>query len=404
MALMAANLFGHPSEHMKLVGITGTNGKTTSTYLVKSVLESGGGKVLLIGTIEYILGDTVLQTATHTTPESLDLQRLMASALADGASSTVMEVSSHALAMNRVYGIPFKAAVFTNLTQDHLDFHLTMEEYFKAKKILFDSLSPESFAIVNIDDEYGKRIVADTRAKKVYYGFRDDAEFRVVRSISTDQGTLLDIRYGGNDFRVDSALVGKFNAYNLTGSFAVGVMLGCDPAVAAESLGRVKNIKGRFERLDSGKGFLVIIDYAHSPDSLQKTLQAARELLYESGKGGRLINVFGCGGNRDKTKRPRMGKISEDLSDLTIVTSDNPRFEDPAAIVDEIMKGMTLQPDKVFRIVDRSEAIVAGLKLARPDDIVVIAGKGHENYQDIKGVRRHFDDREEVEKELGLKN
>ncbi len=404
LALISANFYRHPAERLKVVGITGTNGKTTSTYLIKSTLQSAGERVLLVGTINYLLNDEPFEAATHTTPESFDLNRMMASAIEQKATCAVMEVSSHSLVMNRVYGIPFKVAVFTNLTQDHLDFHRTMEEYFKAKKILFDSLSSTSVAVVNIDDEYGERIIADTHATKVFYGFGSRADFQIVKSSFGVEGTSIVIRYQGKEYSINSKLVGKFNAYNLAGAFAAAVSLGYSPSLAAAALGKVENVKGRFERVDSGKGFLVVVDYAHSPDSLQKTLQAAREILKSAGRDGRLITVFGCGGNRDRTKRSKMGKISEDLSNITIVTSDNPRFEDPEAIVDEILSGMNARDEKVLRIVDRREAIHESLKRARPNDIVVLAGKGHENYQDVKGIKHHFDDREEVEKALGLRS
>ncbi len=404
LALFSANLFNHPADRLNVVGITGTNGKTTCTYLIDSVLRSAGEKVLLVGTISYLLDGEPFGTATHTTPESVDLNRMMALALEQKATYAVMEVSSHSLVMSRVYGIPFKVAVFTNLTQDHLDFHKTMEEYFKAKKTLFDGLSPDSYAVVNIDDEYGKRIVSDTSARKVFYGFGAEADFRIVSSSFGVDGTSVVIRYNGSDFAVSSRMVGKFNAYNLAASFTAVVLMGYDGAVAAEALSKVELVKGRFERVDSGRGFLVVVDYAHSPDSLQKTLQAAREILQSAGKNGRLIAVFGCGGNRDRGKRPKMGKIAEDMSDLVIVTSDNPRDEDQDAIVDQILSGMSQQSERVARIVNRREAIRESIRRARENDIVVLAGKGHEDYQEIRGVRHHFDDREEVEKALGLKS
>ena len=403
LALLSANLFNHPADRLKTVGITGTNGKTTCTYLVKSVMKSAGEKVLLVGTIDYLLDDQPFEEATHTTPESLDLNRMMATALERKATCAVMEVSSHSLVMNRVYGVPFRVAVFTNLTQDHLDFHKTMEEYFRAKKILFDELPSNAFAVSNSDDEYGRRIVADTVARKIFYGFDKSADFCIMKSSFGIKGTSVVISYQGKEFSINSGLVGKFNAYNLAASFAAAVVMGYDTREAADALSSVEMVKGRFERVDSGKGFLVVVDYAHSPDSLQKTLQAAREILKETGKNGRLVTVFGCGGNRDRGKRPKMGKIAEDLSDLIIVTSDNPRDEEPGAIVDEILAGISQKDNRVRRIVDRREAISESLKLARENDIVVVAGKGHEQYQEIKGVRHHFDDREEVERALGLR-
>ena len=404
LALISSNFYEHPAEKLKVVGITGTNGKTTSTYLIKSIMQAAGEKVLLVGTITYQLNDQPLEAATNTTPESLELNRMMAQAAERGANSAVMEVSSHSLVMDRVYGIPFRAALFTNLTQDHLDFHRTMEEYFKAKKMLFDSLPASSIAISNIDDQYGKRIVADTSAKKRFYGFEPDADFIIVKSSFGIDGTSIVVRHDGKDFSINSKLIGKFNIYNLAGAFAAAVSLGYDPTIASDALSKVQSVKGRFERIDSGKGFVVVVDYAHSPDSLQKTLQSAKEMLNSAGRSGRLITVFGCGGNRDRTKRPKMGKIAKELSDITIVTSDNPRFEDPEAIVDEILAGINVNDDKVLRIVDRREAISEALKRTLPNDIMVLAGKGHENYQDVRGVKHHFDDREEVENQLGLKN
>ncbi len=403
LALISANFYRHPAEHLKVLGITGTNGKTTSTYLVQAVLKSAGEKVLLVGTINYLLDGKTISAAVNTTPESLDLQKMMATSVEQGATAAVMEVSSHSLIMNRVYGISFDAALFTNLTQDHLDFHGTMEEYFKAKKILFDSLGPDAVAVVNIDDAYAGRIIADTKAKKVTFGTDPRADFRITESEYSLMGTNVVIKYRGNDFQVNSKLVGKFTVYNLAGAFALTVSTGFSPSLVAGALEGVQNVKGRFERIDSGKGFLVVIDYAHSPDSIQKTLQSAREILNAAGQGGRLIALFGCGGNRDRTKRPQMGRISEEMSDLTIITTDNPRFEDPDVIAEEVISGMPKGSKKVLKILDRHEAILEALRRAAPNDVVLLAGKGHEDYQIVKDVKYHFNEREEVEKALGLR-
>jgi UDP-N-acetylmuramoyl-L-alanyl-D-glutamate--2,6-diaminopimelate ligase len=402
LALISANFFGWPGKRLKVIGVTGTNGKTTSTYLIEWILRSAGENVLLVGTIKYMLNGERLESATNTTPESFELNRMMATAVAKKATCAVMEVSSHSLVMDRVFGIPFKAALFTNLTQDHLDFHLTMEEYFKAKKILFDGLTGDCLAVVNIDDEYGGRITSGTLARKVTYGFAPQSDFQIVKFSFGAYGTEIAIKHRTEEFEIKSSLAGRFNAYNLAGAFATAVSLGYDSRLAAEALCKVPGVKGRFERIDSGKGFMVVVDYAHSPDSLQKTLQSAREILGSEGKGGKLIAVFGCGGNRDRTKRPKMGKIAEDLSDITIVTSDNPRFENPEAIIDEIFAGIRSHDESVLRIPDRGDAIKKALNLARPNDIVILAGKGHEDYQDVRGIKHHFDDREEVEKALGL--
>jgi len=400
LALISANYFGWPAKKLEVIGVTGTNGKTTSTYLIEWVLRMAGEKALLVGTIRYMLGGETIEAATNTTPESFELNRMLAMAAAKKAKHAVMEVSSHSLVMDRVFAIPFKAALFTNLTQDHLDFHGTMEDYFRAKKILFDGLSEDSFAIVNIDDSYANRIVENCKAKRVFYGFSPDADFQICNFAFGVEGTELTIKHHGATYEIRSGLVGRFNAYNLTGAFASAVALGHEPTSVAAALSNVPSVKGRFERIDSGKGFLVVVDYAHSPDSLQKTLQSAREILTSEAGNGRLLTIFGCGGNRDRTKRPKMGKIAQDLSDETIVTSDNPRFENPETIADEVLAGMRAGDEHVFRIIDRSTAIRKGIELARPHDIVVLAGKGHEDYQDIRGIKHHFDDREEVEKIL----
>lgn len=403
LAILSANFFGHPSDKLKIVGITGTNGKTTCSYLVKSILEDSGESVLLIGTINYLLNDKVIQAATHTTPESLELNQLMASALKQGATSAVMEVSSHSLFLQRVYGMKFRTALFTNLTQDHLDFHGSMENYFKAKKILFDELSAEAVGVVNLDDEYGNKIMSNSAASRLTYGFNPEADLRIIDASYSTEGTKIRVSYEGKTYSIFSKLVGRFSSYNLCGAFGAGISFGIDPEKVAESLSKVERVRGRFERVDTHNGFMVVIDYAHTPDSLEKTLESARDILKTAGKGGRLITVFGCGGNRDRTKRPRMGKIAVELSDLVVVTSDNPRFEEPEAIVDEILSGIQ-DMKNVIKIVDRREAIRESLKLAKENDLVVIAGKGHEDYQDIKGVKYHFDDREEVEKALGLRD
>ncbi len=404
LALISANFYRHPGRRMKVIGITGTNGKTTSTYLIQAILKAAGEKVLLVGTIHYLLDDNKIGAAVNTTPQSLELQRMMDSSIEQGATAAVMEVSSHSLVMNRVYGTPFTAALFTNLTQDHLDFHQTMEEYFKAKKILFDSLGPDSIAVVNLDDRYAERIVAGTKARRIFFGTDPVSDFRIVESEFTLRGTSILIKYEGRSFAIDSKLVGKFNVYNLAGAFALAVSMGYSPSLVAKALSGVRNVRGRFERIDSGKGFLVVIDYAHSPDSIQKTLQSAKEILNAAGRGGKLITLFGCGGNRDRSKRPQMGKISEEMSDLTIITTDNPRFEDPDMIADEVISGMPKGSSKVLKILDRHEAILEALGRARPHDLVILLGKGHENYQIIKDVKYHFDEREEVAKALGLES
>ncbi len=394
LAQMAATFFGHPSRRLMLVGVTGTNGKTTTTHLIRSVLEAGGMRVGLIGTIEYLIGDERI-TATHTTPESLELNMLLAKMADRGCTAAVMEVSSHSLAMNRVYGLEFHAAVFTNLTQDHLDFHGTMEAYFAAKKILFDTLPAGSWAIVNSDDAAGTRIAAGTQAQVVTYGLGDAVTVSAVDTTMNVRGMTLTLRHGRSRQPVRSALTGRFNLSNILAACATGVALKIPDARIAEGVASVRQVRGRFEQIVSPKGWTAIVDYAHTPDALENCLRTIRELIPPGG-GPRVITVFGCGGNRDRGKRPIMGGIASGMSDLTFVTSDNPRNEDPGAIIDEILKGV-LPGKAVHREPDRRTAIRAALREAHPGDVVLIAGKGHENYQVIGESRTHFDDREEVE-------
>jgi UDP-N-acetylmuramoyl-L-alanyl-D-glutamate--2,6-diaminopimelate ligase len=397
LAKISANYFGHPSKRLQLLGVTGTNGKTTSTHLLKSILESTGQKVGLIGTIEYKVGKEPIP-AVHTTPESLELNELLDTMLKNGCHSVVMEVSSHALALDRVYGFDYQLALFTNLTQDHLDFHGTMDAYFGAKKILFDGLSKQSVAVTNLDDERGLSIVSETKARRVTYGVQKRADLTVKNVKVGLDGILLDVKYNDGSMSLTSPLTGQFNVYNLLGVTASALALGIGARDIQVGIERVKSVRGRFERIVSPDGWTAIIDYAHTPDALQKTLETIREL--RSGiQQGRIITVFGCGGNRDRDKRPQMGRIASELSDVTIVTSDNPRHEDPESIVDEILKGIR-SGTKVLRIVDRKEAIIAGLEMAQPGDVVLIAGKGHETYQVLGDEKIHFDDREVVEAHL----
>ena len=394
LAQMAANYYRHPSRRLTLIGVTGTNGKTTTTHLIKGVLEAGGADVGLIGTIEYLIGSERLP-ATHTTPESLELNGLLARMVDRGCSAAVMEVSSHSLAMHRVYGLEFRGGVFTNLTQDHLDFHGTMERYFAAKKILFDSLPAGSHAVVNSDDDAGMRMVAGTRADIVTYGVRKPAMVTASVTGMDVHGMTLTVRHGNVTREVLSSLTGRFNVSNILAAYAAGVALAVPDAVVAGGIAAVQSVRGRFEQIRSAAGWTAIVDYAHTPDALENCLRTIREVL-PPGSRSRVITVFGCGGNRDRGKRPLMGRIASDLSDLVVVTSDNPRNEEPEAIIDEILKGVPAGRT-VRRIADRREAIRAGLRLAAAGDVVLIAGKGHEDYQVVGEARSHFDDREEIE-------
>jgi UDP-N-acetylmuramoyl-L-alanyl-D-glutamate--2,6-diaminopimelate ligase len=394
LARMAANYYGHPARKLMMIGVTGTNGKTTTTHLVKSILEANGEKVGLIGTIEYAIGAEKMQ-ALHTTPESLELHGLLARMVNAGCTSVSMEVSSHALQQSRVHGIEFRAAVFTNLTQDHLDYHGTMENYFQAKKILFDELPEGSSAITNADDPWGLQITASTKARTLRYGVESTADVRASNIDLSLKGISIDIEYGKMKHRVTSPLVGRFNVHNILAAYTTGKAIGVSEQALQQGIASLRAVKGRLERVDSPKGWTAIIDYAHTPDALQKCVRAVRELM----SGGRIITVFGAGGDRDKTKRPLMGTVAASLSDLAIVTSDNPRTEDPQQIIRDVVAGIP-EPARVLQIVDRREAIRKATELARPGDVIVIAGKGHEEYQVIGTQKIPFSDRAVVEEFL----
>ena len=394
LALMAANFYGHPSKQLELIGVTGTNGKTTTTHLLKSILESQGKRVGLIGTIGHQVGEEKLP-ATHTTPESLELNQILATMVQKGCTAVVMEVSSHALSLSRVYGLQFDAATFTNLTQDHLDFHGSMEEYFRAKKLLFDNLPAESFAITNADDEHGAGIVKDTKATSTDYGIKSTAQFVAEDIHVSVSGTSFSIRHGNRTQNVTSSLIGRFNVANILAAYATASMLGVDSEDILSGIERTKSVRGRFENIASPKGWTAVVDYAHTPDALKNCLQAIHDMLPTERKT-KVITVFGCGGNRDRGKRPQMAKIASALSDITVVTSDNPRKENAEEIIKEVMTGIQLGA-KVFEEVDRRKAIRMALGLAGSGDVVLIAGKGHEDYQIIGDTKIPFDDREEVE-------
>ncbi len=411
LALLADAFYSHPSRRLKLIGVTGTNGKTTTTYLVKSIIEAARVTAGLIGTIDYRVGDRVYP-APNTTPESLDLQRLLSEMAGLGVSSCVMEVSSHALELGRTVGCRFAAAAFTNLTQDHLDFHRTMESYFQAKLLLFAGLSPDAFAIVNTDDARAAEIISATRAQVITTGMSDSASIR-------PSGT---IRHGINGLSftavtpsgavtVESPLVGRHNIYNILTAIGLGVAMGFGSDVIAAGIKNMKAVPGRMEKVAAGQSFGVIVDYAHTEDALVRLLEAVREIA-----AGRIITVFGCGGDRDRTKRPKMGAAAAKGSDVVIVTSDNPRTEDPLMIISEIESGMASEGTRVpllkegvrrtdgrtpyVVIPDRHDAIVKAVGTAQPGDVVVLAGKGHEDYQIIGEKKMHFDDREVAREEI----
>ncbi len=398
LAVMSANYFGHPAKRLRLIGVTGTNGKTTTTYLIRQLLElsspSMHGKVGMIGTIEYVVGNEKYP-ATHTTPESLELHRLFATMVEKGCTHVVMEVSSHSLYQDRVYGLEFAAAVFTNLTQDHLDYHDTMENYFQAKKILFDSLPSSSWAVTNSDDAFGLKIAQGTKASVLTYSVNGTSDVSASNVSLSINGTSFVLRHHAEEIELHSQLVGRFNVYNILAAYSAGIALGIPAPSIKAGVASFSSVPGRFERILSPGGWSAIIDYAHTPDALEKCLNTIRDVL-PAQSSNRIITVFGAGGDRDKTKRPLMGKIVDALSDIAVVTSDNPRTEDQNAIIDDVMKGVHRKKDLIVEP-DRRRAITNALSMARSGDIVLLAGKGHEDYQIIGKTKHHFSDREIVQ-------
>ncbi len=393
LAEISNAFFKEPSKKMKLVGITGTNGKTTTSYFIKNIFEAAGNKVGLVGTIANYVGAREIKTSL-TTPESSDLNGLFFEMVNEGCSQVVMEVSSHSLVLNRVYALNFAAGVFTNITSDHLDFHLNFENYFNAKKILFDSLAGSTFAIYNIDDRNGSAIVKDSKAKSFSYGTSANADF-ILSDINFDlTGTYFLINFDGEKIKVSTSLVGEFNAYNAAAAFATAVLLGVNKETAIEGIKNTMQVPGRFEVVGKGNK-KVVIDYSHTADSLEKALLAIRKIVKDAHP---VYTVFGCGGNRDKTKRPVMGKIASELSKRAIITSDNPRFENPFEIIEQIKSG--IEKDNCEVIENREEAIRHAIINSEDDAVILIAGKGHENYQEINGERNHFSDKEVAEKYL----
>ncbi len=398
MAIMAARLAGDPSGHMAVVGVTGTNGKTTCAYLAQSVLDAAGLPSGLIGTVEVRVGGRS-SVPTHTTPESVEVQALLSAMLAAGDTACAMEVSSHALHQGRVAGIRFAGAIFTNLTRDHLDYHGTMEAYSDAKRLLFDrpeGHGPNPPAAVNVDDACGRRLAADLPV--VRYGIDSpDADVAPERLDSGVRGFTATIRTPRGPMQVTSALRGRFNVMNVLAVVAMGEAMGLDQTSVALGIAALRGVPGRLEPIEAGQPFEVLVDYAHTPDSLENVLAAGRALLGT----GRLIVLFGCGGDRDTGKRPEMGAIGRRLADVCIVTSDNPRSEDPEAIIREIVAGAGTGPAVLVVQPDRRAAITEAIAMARPGDLVLIAGKGHESGQEAHGVVTPFDDRLVAREVLG---
>ncbi|MEK9142468.1 MAG: UDP-N-acetylmuramoyl-L-alanyl-D-glutamate--2,6-diaminopimelate ligase [Nitrospirota bacterium] len=397
LGLLGSRFYGDPSLHIRMIGVTGTNGKTTTTYICKALLEALGRPVGLIGTVAYQIGERSMP-ATHTTPGSLELQQLLVEMVANGCTTAVMEVSSHALAQDRTSGCEYDVAVFSNLTQDHLDFHKTMEEYFQAKLRLFSGLKSgrkaKKRAIVNIDDPSGHRIVECCPAPVWTYAVKAKADLRAEAVRLSLQGTTFTAATPAGSFLIESHLVGEHNVYNLLAAIGVAIHEGATPAQIREAVAKVINVPGRFERVIAGQPFTVAVDYAHTEDALVRLLTAAQAV-----KTGRIITVFGCGGDRDRGKRPKMGEAAVRYSDVVILTSDNPRTEDPCSILEQVEVGvieaLRQRPHVQYRKVpDRREAIEEAVREAQNTDTVLIAGKGHEDYQIIGTKKIHFDDRE----------
>ena len=382
--LLASAYYGHPERHLRLIGITGTNGKTTTSYIIESILQAAGKAVGVIGTVSYRIGTAVLP-ASHTTPDALELHHLLAQMVEASLDYAVMEVSSHALDQERVWGCRFEAAVFTNLSRDHYDYHGTAEAYFAAKARLFQDL-PAVWHILNLDDAYGQRLLDMSRARLLTYGLEGEATCKPSAVHHGLDGIRFTLSTTKGQLEITSPLVGRHNVYNLLAGIAVAIALDIDAGAIMQGIAQLQRVPGRLERVDSGQDFAVFVDYAHTPDALEQVLQLVR-----AETTGRLITVFGCGGDRDPGKRPLMGQVATRLSDYTIITSDNPRTEEPQRIIDEIITGVQSAADYVA-LPDRQEAIAHAIAMAHPCDTVIIAGKGHEDYQILGQTRRHFDD------------
>lgn len=394
---VATLFYGDPSKKLKLVGVTGTNGKTTIATLLYEMFREFGYKVGLLSTVCNYIDDKAIP-ADHTTPDPIELNRLLGDMVAEGCEYAFMECSSHAIHQHRISGLDFTGAIFTNLTRDHLDYHKTFENYRNAKKMFFDDLSKNAFAITNADDKNGMIMVQNTKATIKTYSIKRMADFRAKILECHFEGMYLEI--DGKEVGVQ--FIGKFNVSNLLAVYGAAVMLGKKPEDILVALSTLKSINGRLEPIQSPEGYTAIVDYAHTPDALENVLAAIHEVL--DTKGGHIITVCGAGGHRDKGKRPLMAQEAVKQSDTVILTSDNPRDEDPQAIINDMLAGLdTKQKKKVLNIVDRKEAIRTAAMMAKKGDVILVAGKGHENYQEINGVKHHFDDHEVIREIFGIK-
>lgn len=387
LALLARNYYDNPSSKLKLIGITGTNGKTTTVTLSYNLFKNLGYECGLISTIVNKIGDREI-ASTHTTPDSLSLNKLLNEMVDCGCEYVFMEVSSHAVDQHRIWGLTYYGGVFSNITHDHLDYHKTFANYINAKKGFFDSLNEKAFSLTNIDDRNGEKMLESTKSRKFTYSLSRMADYKAKIIENSFFGLLLNI----NGKEVSTQLVGQFNAYNLLAIYSIAELCGLKQEEILVGLSKLKAANGRFETYRLKNGATAIIDYAHTPDALLNVISTINEIKLE----GKLITVVGCGGNRDKTKRPEMAKIAQEGSNIVILTSDNPRFENPDAIIEDMKKGV-VDNESLFCITDRRQAIKLASQLAKDkNDIILIAGKGHETYQEIEGVKHHFDDKEEV--------
>src|SRR5580693_1529874 len=395
LARVSANFYKKPAERIAVTGITGTNGKSTTAFLVESILAAAGRKSALIGTIEYRVAGKILP-APHTTPEALELNRLLHEALAQGATDAVMEVSSHALAQERVYGVPFDVAVFTNLTRDHLDYHVTMEQYFAAKRVLFEGCGTDAprAVVTNLDDEYGAKLAEFSRKRSsvvLRYGW-ERGDFHAARVDITPRGTRFDLVTPEETVPLFSPLIGRVNVYNILAAVAACYARNCNASAIARGVEALTHVPGRFQRVDCGQPFTVVVDYAHTDDALRNLTALAHEFVTRGGMNARVLTLFGCGGDRDRAKRPLMGEAAGRGSDFVVLTSDNPRSEDPLAVINDAMVGLQRTGARYAVEPDRGAAIAMAVAEAGPGDIVLIAGKGHEKVQVTREGSRPFDD------------
>jgi UDP-N-acetylmuramoyl-L-alanyl-D-glutamate--2,6-diaminopimelate ligase len=395
LARLSANFYKRPAERIAITGITGTNGKSTTAFLIESIFHAAGRKTALVGTIEYHIAGKILP-APHTTPESLELNQLLSEALSVGVTETVMEVSSHALEQQRVFGIPFDVAVFTNLTRDHLDYHVTMEEYFCAKQVLFEGCGtePPRSAVVNTDDEYGRQLLKLSKKKSAVtlsYGL-SAGDFHAESLEITPRGTRFQMVTPSGNIAMWTPMIGNVNVYNVLAAAAAGYARDCSSEEIANGIFNLASVPGRFERVDCGQPFTVVVDYAHTDDALRNLTGLARDFVVRAGLKGKVITLFGCGGDRDRAKRPLMGDAAGKGSDFVVLTSDNPRSEDPLAIMNDAVVGLQKSGVKYSMEPDRRKAIAFALQQASPGDILLLAGKGHEKVQSTKEGTVPFND------------